>query len=97
MEFLIGRLLTSNLVNLGIFNVVQDGLNDLGIDLNDVEEQESDAGLGNGGLGRLAACFLDSLASLGLVGHGNCIRYDYGFSVKKLKMENKKKFQINGY
>ncbi len=85
MEFLIGRLLTSNLVNLGIFNVVQDGLNDLGIDLNDVEEQESDAGLGNGGLGRLAACFLDSLASLGLVGHGNCIRYDYGFFRQKIK------------
>ena len=79
MEFLIGRLLTSNLVNLGIYGVVKDGLSDLGIDFNKLEEEESDAGLGNGGLGRLAACFLDSIASLGYPGHGNCIRYDYGF------------------
>ena len=76
MEFLIGRLLTSNLVNLGIYGVVKDGLSDLGIDFNKLEEEESDAGLGNGGLGRLAACFLDSIASLGYPGHGNCIRYD---------------------
>lgn len=84
MEFLIGRLLTSNLVNLGIYNLVKEGLGDLGIDFNELEEQESDAGLGNGGLGRLAACFLDSIASLGLVGHGNCIRYDYGFFRQKI-------------
>lgn len=79
MEFLIGRLMTINLMNLGIYEVVRDGLDDLGIDINELEELESDAGLGNGGLGRLAACFLDSLATLSLPGHGNCIRYDYGF------------------
>jgi starch phosphorylase len=74
MEFLIGRLLTNNLMNLGIHKVVKDGLSDLGIDLNELENLESDAGLGNGGLGRLAACFLDSLASLSLPGHGICLR-----------------------
>lgn len=79
MEFLMGRLLTNNLMNLQIYDVVKEGLNDLGIDINQIEEMESDAGLGNGGLGRLAACFLDSLASSNYVGHGNCIRYEYGF------------------
>lgn len=84
MEFLIGRLLTSNLMNLGIYDIVKDGLKDLGIDINELEELESDAGLGNGGLGRLAACFLDSLASLGYAGHGNCIRYEYGLFKQKI-------------
>ncbi len=79
MEFLIGRLLVNNMQNLGIYKVAKEGLNELGIDIHELEELESDAGLGNGGLGRLAACFLDSIASLGYVGHGNCIRYDYGF------------------
>ena len=78
MEFLMGRLLTNNLMNLGIYDIVKDGLNDLGIDINELENVESDAGLGNGGLGRLAACFLDSLASQGYAGNGNCIRYKYG-------------------
>lgn len=73
-----GRLMTSNLMNLNIYDVVKDGLKDLGMDINDMENIESDAGLGNGGLGRLAACFMDSLASLDLPGHGNCIRYRYG-------------------
>ena len=78
MEFLMGRLLTNNLMNLGIYDIVKEGLADLGVDINEMEDQESDAGLGNGGLGRLAACFLDSLASLDYVGNGNCIRYRYG-------------------
>jgi len=84
MEFLIGRLLTNNLMNLGIYNVVKEGLDELGIDINELEELESDAGLGNGGLGRLAACFLDSLASLSLPGNGNCIRYEYGLFRQKI-------------
>lgn len=88
MEFLIGRLLTSNLMNLGIYNVAKEGLAELGIDIHELEEQESDAGLGNGGLGRLAACFLDSIASLGYPGHGNCIRYEYGFFRQKI-VDNK--------
>lgn len=84
MEFLIGRLMTSNLMNLGIYDVVKDGLSDLNIDINDLENMEQDAGLGNGGLGRLAACFLDSLASLSLPGHGNCIRYEYGLFKQRI-------------
>ncbi len=78
MEFLIGRLLTNNLMNLGIYNLVKDGLSEMNIDINQIEDLENDPGLGNGGLGRLAACFLDSLASLNLPGHGNTIRYEYG-------------------
>lgn len=84
MEFLMGRLLTNNLMNLGIYDIVKDGLNELGVDLNELEDLESDAGLGNGGLGRLAACFLDSLASLNLAGNGNCIRYEYGLFKQKI-------------
>ena len=84
IEFLLGRLLGSNLLNLGIRNVVEEGLNDLGIRLDDIEECEADAGLGNGGLGRLAACFLDSLASLNLPGHGCGIRYKHGLFDQKI-------------
>lgn len=84
MEFLMGRLLTNNLMNLGIYDLVKDGLEELGMDINEMEEMESDAGLGNGGLGRLAACFMDSLASLDLAGHGNCIRYHYGLFKQKI-------------
>ena len=79
MEFLLGRMLKNNLQNLGIYDVVKEGLSALDIKLQDVLNLESDAGLGNGGLGRLAACYMDSLASLGYLGHGNCIRYEYGF------------------
>lgn len=79
MEFLMGRLLTNNLMNLGIYDAIKEGMDELGMDINLIEELESDAGLGNGGLGRLAACFLDSLASTNYAGHGNCIRYEYGF------------------
>ena len=84
MEFLIGKLMTSNLKNLGIYDVVSEGLNDLGLNLPELIDMENDAGLGNGGLGRLAACFLDSIASLGYPGHGNTIRYDYGFFKQKI-------------
>ena len=84
MEFLIGRLLVNNMQNMGIYDIVKDGLKDFGINIHELEEEESDAGLGNGGLGRLAACFLDSIASLGYVGHGNCIRYEYGFFRQKI-------------
>lgn len=84
MEFLIGRLLGSNLLNLGIRDICEDGLKDLGIDLNELEEMENDAGLGNGGLGRLAACFLDSMVSIGVPGHGSGIRYKYGLFEQKI-------------
>ncbi len=83
MEFLIGRLLLNNMQNLGVYKIAKDGLADLGVDINELEDQEPDAGLGNGGLGRLAACFLDSAASLGYPLHGNTIRYDYGFFRQK--------------
>lgn len=92
MEFLIGRLLTNNLLNLGIYNIVKEGLADLDIDINELEQVETDAGLGNGGLGRLAACFLDSLATMGLPGHGNTIRYEYGLF--KQKIENDKQVEV---
>lgn len=85
MEFLMGRLLTNNLMNMGLYDIVKDGLKDLGMDINEIEEVESDAGLGNGGLGRLAACFMDSLASLDLAGNGNCIRYRYGLFKQKIE------------
>ncbi len=77
-EFLMGRAFSNNLVNLTIFDDVKEVLNELEIDINIIEDQEEDAGLGNGGLGRLAACFLDSLATLQLPGHGYGIRYKYG-------------------
>ncbi len=84
MEFLIGRLLGSNLLNLGIRKQCAEALSELNINLEDLEDQENDAGLGNGGLGRLAACFLDSMASLGIPGHGCGIRYDYGLFEQKI-------------
>ena len=84
IEFLLGRLLHNNLLNLGIDELVKEGLADLGIDFNEVEDIEHDAGLGNGGLGRLAACFLDSLATLNLPGHGCGIRYKHGLFEQKI-------------
>ncbi|MEC0091498.1 glycogen/starch/alpha-glucan phosphorylase [Paenibacillus macquariensis] len=84
MEFLIGRLLGNNLLNLGVLELVREGLKELGWDLEEIEEEESDAGLGNGGLGRLAACFLDSLASQQYAGHGCGIRYRYGLFEQKI-------------
>ncbi|MDQ0196900.1 glycogen/starch/alpha-glucan phosphorylase [Neobacillus ginsengisoli] len=84
IEYLLGKLLRQNLINLGIEDTVQQGLHELGIDLSELEELEADAGLGNGGLGRLAACFLDSLASLNLPGHGHGIRYKHGLFEQKI-------------
>ena len=75
MEFLMGRALGNNLINLTYYDEVKEALEELGCDLNVIEDQEPDAALGNGGLGRLAACFLDSLASLGYAAYGCGIRY----------------------
>ena len=77
-EFLMGRALSNNLINLQIKDAVKEVLSGMNIDYNLVEDQEPDAGLGNGGLGRLASCFLDSLATLDYPGHGYGIRYEYG-------------------
>ena len=77
-EFLMGRALTNNMINLGLYEAYRDALGELGFDLDIIEEQESDAGLGNGGLGRLAACFLDSLSTLEMPVTGCCIRYEHG-------------------
>ncbi len=84
IEFLLGRLLKSNLINLGVMQPVEQALKELGISLDDLINEEPDPGLGNGGLGRLAACFIDSLASLGLPGHGCTIRYQYGLFEQKI-------------
>ncbi len=78
MEFLMGRALGNNIINLKAYDEVREALNELGADLNVIEDQELDAALGNGGLGRLAACFLDSLATLGYAAYGCGIRYHYG-------------------
>lgn len=85
MEFLIGRLLHYYLVNMGIENIVREGLADLNINLDELLRQEADPGLGNGGLGRLAACFLDSMAFWGISGHGNGIRFKYGLFEQKIR------------
>ena len=84
MEFLLGSLLGNTLLSLGIREICREGLLDLGIDLEELENFEQDQGLGNGGLGRLAACFLDSMASLNIPGHGCGIRYKYGFFEQKI-------------
>ena len=84
MEFLLGRSLTSNLQNLGIYDIVRKGLEELGIDYDNLAAMEKDAGLGNGGLGRLAACFMDSAATENLPVNGNCIRYQCGLFRQKI-------------
>jgi len=85
IEFLIGRSLSNNLLNLGLYDVCRELFHDLGADLDEVQEYEPDAGLGNGGLGRLAACFLDSLASLGLPGYGYGIHYEFGLFKQEIQ------------
>ncbi len=84
IEFLMGRLLKSNLINLGIEEAVKEALGDFKLNLDKVYEEEPDAGLGNGGLGRLAACFIDSMAAHHLPGHGCSIRYQYGLFEQKI-------------
>jgi glycogen phosphorylase len=88
LEFLIGRLLQNNILNLGIWDQVKKSMEEMGHNIEDIVNCELDAGLGNAGLGRLAACFLDSLATLGIPAHGYGIRYDYGIFHQKI---------INGY
>ena len=85
MEFLMGRALGNNLINLTYYDDVKEALDEMGIDLNVIEDQEPDAALGNGGLGRLAACFLDSLATLGYPAYGCGIRYKYGMFKQKIR------------
>jgi len=85
MEFLMGRALGNNLINLQAFDEVKEALDELGLDINAVEDQEPDPALGNGGLGRLAACFLDSLATLGYAAYGCGIRYRYGMFKQEIR------------
>lgn len=85
MEFLMGRALGNNLINMSAYKEVKEALDEMGIDLNAIEDQEPDPALGNGGLGRLAACFLDSLATLGYAAYGCGIRYHYGMFKQKIE------------
>ena len=85
MEFLMGRALGNNMINLLCYDEVRETLEELGLDMNLIEDQEPDAALGNGGLGRLAACFLDSLATLGYPAYGGGIRYRYGMFKQKIE------------
>ena len=85
MEFLLGRALGNNLINMTAYKEVKEALEEMGIDLNVIEDQEPDPALGNGGLGRLAACFLDSLATLGYASYGCGIRYRYGIFKQKIR------------
>lgn len=88
IEFLPGRLLKSNLLNMGWYDIVEKGLKEMGLDLDTIADAEVDMALGNGGLGRLASCFMDALASESLPGNGNGIRYKYGLFKQKF---------VNGY
>ncbi len=101
MEFLIGKLLENYLMNFGIYSLVEEALGDMGQSLSALCQVERDPGLGNGGLGRLAACFIDSLASLGMTGHGNGIRYRYGLFEQEIvngcQVEKPDNWLANGY
>ncbi|EFX86312.1 glycogen phosphorylase-like isoform X2 [Daphnia pulex] len=85
LEFYMGRTLTNTTVNLGIQSACDEAMYQLGLDIEELEEMEEDAGLGNGGLGRLAACFLDSMATLGLAAYGYGIRYEYGIFAQRIR------------
>ena len=101
MEYLMGRALGNNVINLGIETAVREALEELGLDWGFLRDLERDAGLGNGGLGRLAACFLDSLATLELPGYGYGIRYDYGIFRQEIRdgcqVEEPDNWLRNGY
>ncbi len=101
MEFLIGKLLKNYVLNLGLTDIIEDGLLELGTKLDDLAECERDPGLGNGGLGRLAACFIDSMAFLGIEGHGTGLRYRFGLFEQKIvngeQVEIPDNWTINGY
>ncbi|XP_061599746.1 glycogen phosphorylase, liver form [Cololabis saira] len=85
LEFYMGRALQNTMINLGLQNACDEAIYQLGLDMEELEEMEEDAGLGNGGLGRLAACFLDSMATLGLAAYGYGIRYEYGIFNQKIR------------
>ncbi|MBO7684679.1 MAG: glycogen/starch/alpha-glucan family phosphorylase [Kiritimatiellae bacterium] len=101
LEFLIGRLLGNNVINLKADQLCRDALKDFGIDWNDLRDFETDAGLGNGGLGRLAACYLDSMSTLELAGMGYGLRYDYGIFRQRIvngcQVEEPDHWLKNGY
>ena len=101
IEFLIGRLLDNYLLNFGIRDMVAEGLKDMGADLDKLEQLEPDPALGNGGLGRLAACFLDSMAAEGIAGYGNGMRYRYGLFKQEIvngsQAETTDEWLTNGY
>ncbi len=88
MEFLTGRLLANSLLNMGFYEECREALSDLELDIDRIRELEMDAALGNGGLGRLAACFLDSMATMGLPGYGYGIRYEYGMFTQRIEDGN---------
>jgi starch phosphorylase len=88
MEFLTGRLLANSLLNMGFYEECREALSDLELDIDRLQELEMDAALGNGGLGRLAACFLDSMATMGLPGYGYGIRYEYGMFTQRIEDGN---------
>lgn len=85
LEYYMGRSLQNTMINLGIQGACDEAMYQVGLDIEELEELEEDAGLGNGGLGRLAACFLDSMATLGLAAYGYGIRYEYGIFAQKIK------------
>ena len=85
MEFLMGRALGNNMINLKMYKEVKEALEEIGLNLDEIEDQEPDPALGNGGLGRLAACFMESLATLGYAAYGCGIRYRYGMFKQKIK------------
>ena len=95
MEFLPGRLLKNYLTDLGLYEICAEALAELAIDLESLSHQEEDAGIGNGGLGRLAACYLDSMAALGLAGHGCGLRYRYGLFEQKITLGYQREFPDN--